>query len=212
MLDIGCGTGIAARLLREQGCEVLGVEPDARMAAFARGTGLAVEQSRFEQWEPRGRRFELAVSAQAWHWVDPDAGAQRAAEALAPRGQIAIFWNLGSPAPELAAELDDVYARLAPGCDGYAVLLGARDERVSAAAAGLERSGCFQELRVSSFPWSRDYSAAQWLENLRTHSDHATMDPAARERLLGALGEVIDARGGAIQLGYETRLLSARLR
>jgi hypothetical protein len=35
------------------------------------------------------------------------------------------------------------------------------------------------------------------------------MDAPARERLLDALGDLIAARGGAIELGYETRLLSA---
>ncbi|MGW3626958.1 methyltransferase domain-containing protein [Streptomyces sp. NPDC000880] len=31
-LDVGCGTGIAARQFQAVGCRVLGVEPDARMA------------------------------------------------------------------------------------------------------------------------------------------------------------------------------------
>ena len=35
VLDVGCGTGIVARQFQEAGCEVLGVEPDPRMAAFA---------------------------------------------------------------------------------------------------------------------------------------------------------------------------------
>ncbi len=179
------------------------------MAAFARSTGLEVEQARFEEWDPRGRRFELAISAQAWHWVDPELGAHRAADALTPDGEVAIFWNLGSPAPDLGAELDDLYARLAPGCDGYAVLLGARDERGEMAAAGLERSGRYQEPSLTSFVWSREYTAEQWLENLRTHSDHAAMDAPARERLLDALRDLIAARGGVIELDYETRLLSA---
>ena len=32
VLDVGCGTGIAARQFQAAGCRVLGVEPDARMA------------------------------------------------------------------------------------------------------------------------------------------------------------------------------------
>lgn len=41
VLDVGCGTGIAARQLHAAGATVLGVEPDARMAAFAQRSGLA---------------------------------------------------------------------------------------------------------------------------------------------------------------------------
>jgi SAM-dependent methyltransferase len=40
-LDVGCGTGIAARQLQAAGCRVLGVDPDARGRAGAatRGRG-----------------------------------------------------------------------------------------------------------------------------------------------------------------------------
>src|SRR5215469_8355085 len=43
VLDVGCGTGIAARQFQAAGCRVLGVDPDARMAGVARQSGLEVE-------------------------------------------------------------------------------------------------------------------------------------------------------------------------
>jgi len=43
LLDVGCGTGTATRQFRDAGRTVLGVEPDARMAEFARGAGLDVD-------------------------------------------------------------------------------------------------------------------------------------------------------------------------
>lgn len=48
ILDVGCGTGIEARQLQAAGCSVLGVEPDLRMAEFARGSGVPVEVATFE--------------------------------------------------------------------------------------------------------------------------------------------------------------------
>jgi trans-aconitate methyltransferase len=53
IFDVGCGTGIASRLFRGDGRELLGVEPDPRMAAVARAHGLRVEAARFEEWDPR---------------------------------------------------------------------------------------------------------------------------------------------------------------
>src|SRR5256885_15376084 len=61
-LDVGCGTGIEARQLQAAGCRVLGVEPDARMAAFARRGGLEVEVATFETWDPAGRTFHAVVA------------------------------------------------------------------------------------------------------------------------------------------------------
>src|SRR5579875_3189014 len=52
VLDVGIGTGTSARALRAGGCEMLGVEPDPRMARFARAQGFAVEVATFEQWDP----------------------------------------------------------------------------------------------------------------------------------------------------------------
>src|SRR3954470_5663601 len=65
VLDVGCGTGIEARQFQATGCRVLGVEPDARMADFARGTGVEVEVATFEMWDAGGRTFDAVVSGQA---------------------------------------------------------------------------------------------------------------------------------------------------
>jgi predicted TPR repeat methyltransferase len=48
VLDVGCGTGISSRQFQAAGCTVLGVEVDARMAAWARDRGLDVEVATFE--------------------------------------------------------------------------------------------------------------------------------------------------------------------
>src|SRR5699024_11769816 len=59
ILDVGSGTGILASQLREAGAKILAVEPDAEMAAVARAKGLEVEVSSFENWDRRGRTFDL---------------------------------------------------------------------------------------------------------------------------------------------------------
>ncbi|MGC1756305.1 MAG: methyltransferase domain-containing protein, partial [Trebonia sp.] len=70
VLDVGCGTGIAARLFQAAGCRVLGVDPDERMASVARQAGLEAEVTTFEDWDGAGREFDAVIAAQAWHWVD----------------------------------------------------------------------------------------------------------------------------------------------
>ncbi len=114
VLDVGVGTGIAARQFQAADCQVLGVDPDARLAEFARQSGVEVEVSTFEAWEAAGRRFDAVVSAESWHWVDPVAGAAKAAEVLRPGGRLAVFWNTGRPPADLEEAFAEVYRRVLP--------------------------------------------------------------------------------------------------
>ncbi len=114
VLDVGIGTGIVARQLRAAGCRVTGVEPDPRMAAFARSGGFDVEVATFETWDAAGRSYDAVVAGQTWHWVDPVAGAAKAAAVLRPGGRLALFWNAAQPAPGAAAAFGAIYEQLMP--------------------------------------------------------------------------------------------------
>src|SRR3954470_11046857 len=82
VLDVGAGTGIAAKQLGENGANVLAVEPDGRMARLAASKGIRVEQANFEEWQPAGRDFDLVVFAQSFHWVDTRAALEKVAVIL----------------------------------------------------------------------------------------------------------------------------------
>jgi len=210
VLDVGCGTGIAGRLFADRGCQVLGVEPDERMAALARVRGLAVEVGAFETWQPAGRTFDLLISGQAWHWVDPEAGALRAADALRPGGRIALFWNIGRPPGDVADAFEAVYRRHSEGLDEYSVLLGGGDaERFHQALEGIREAGRFSDPAHRSVDWTRPYSRNEWLDQLPTHSDHSALPAVRLGELMDAIGDVIDSFGGAFTMGYETALITA---
>ena len=116
VLDVGSGTGIAARQLQAAGCRVLGVEPDA-----AHGRVRAAPRRRRPRWRrsrsgsPAGRTFDAVVAGQAWHWVDPVAGAAKAAQVLRPGGLLVVFWNAFALPPALADAFSAVYERVLPG-------------------------------------------------------------------------------------------------
>ena len=114
VLDVGTGTGIVARQFQAAGCRVLGVEPDARMAEFARSTGVEAEVATFEEWDPAGREFGAVVAGTAWHWVDPVAGAVKAAQVLRPGGLLAPFHHVLQPPPEVSEAASAAYRRVAP--------------------------------------------------------------------------------------------------
>jgi SAM-dependent methyltransferase len=112
VLDVGCGSGIEARQFQAAGCTVIGVEPDARMAEFARRSGVEVDVATFEAWHP-DRNFDAVIAGTSWHWVDPVLGAAKAARVLRPGGRLAPFHHVFQPPPEVAEALAEAYRQVA---------------------------------------------------------------------------------------------------
>jgi SAM-dependent methyltransferase len=197
LLDLGCGTGKAGRLFAARGVDVLGVEIDPAMAELARSHGLTVEVAAFEEWDDAGRTFDLVISGQAWHWLDPDVAAPKVARLLTPGGELAVFWNFEELAPEEQAIVEAVYRDVAP-------------ELVAAPGAGtddthrrrLEDSGQFATVDAVTYPAERDWPVEEWVGNISTHSNLLLLGdrlPVVLDRLRAALSErgpVVRTRGG----------------
>src|SRR2546428_5799713 len=204
VVDVGCGTGIVALLLGARGCTVVGVEPDDRMAAVARRKGIEVEVARFEDWNPRGRKFDLLTSGQAWHWVNPAIGAEKAAEVLRPGASFAVFWNGLRHGDEVAAGFQRIYGRLAPHLLVDSVALGTAQPTGAPDEDAFVVSGKFVDLKRRSYNWTRRYSTNQWLDELPTHSGHRVLPPGLLEAILVEVEAMLEPLGGEITVNYRT--------
>ncbi|MQY10960.1 Trans-aconitate 2-methyltransferase [Streptomyces sp. RB5] len=216
VLDVGCGTGIAAHQFRAAGRTVLGVEPDARMADVARGRGLQVETATFESWQPAGRTFDAVVAAQSWHWVDPVAGPAKAAQVLRPGGLLAIFGHVYEPPAEVAEPFAAAFRRAVPASPLNAQparrplqLYRAGYEKF---AEGIRESGRFGEPEQWRFDWERPYTRDQWLDLLPTTGGLTRLSPDQLSEVLDAVGAAIDSLGGRFTMNYTTLATTAAVR
>lgn len=205
VLDLGSGTGKPARLFHERGLQVLGVEPDAAMAAVAARHGIAVEVATFEEWQPRARIFELVACGQAWHWVDPTAGVAQLARVLRFGGRFAAFWNREQLAPAVRAALDAAYAEAAPPLVGGGLGSDPADH-----LRLLTASGCFQAPTTTDYRWRHEYPTQAWLDLMLTHSNHRLADAATLARLGAAVTATLAPFRGVIAVEYVTTLVSVR--
>jgi len=213
-LDVGIGTGIEARQFRAAGCEVLGVEPDARMADFARRGGVEVEVATFEDWDPADRDFDAVVAGQSWHWVDATAGAAKAARVLRPGGRLAAFWNAGQPPPQVAEAFVTVYQREVTdspfdlrsmpkrALDGYRALF-------AKATDGIREAGGFGDPGQWRFDWELSYTREEWLDQLPTQGTLTWLPPEKVANVLEGVGSAVEALGGSFTMSYTTVVVTA---
>ena len=216
VLDVGCGTGIEARQFRAAGCTVLGVEPDARMAEFARGSGVEVEVATLEAWDPAGRKFDAVIAGTAWHWVDPVAGAAKAARVLRPGGLIAPFHHVFQTPPAILDALASAYQKVAPdspvNLSSLKQALDAYQALFDKIADGIRQARGFSEPEQWEFGWERTYTRDEWLDQLPTQGHLNLLPPDKLAEVLAGVGAAIDAMGGSFTMPYTTVAVTAMRR
>ena len=215
VLDVGAGTGIVARLFQARDCQVLGVEPDPRMAEAARQRGLDLEVSKIEDWDPAGRAFDAVVAGQVWHWVEPVAGGATVAKALRPGGRVTLFWNVYEPEDKMRAAFGEAWTRAETGApfNPWTAAAGAMVDgylrMCDKAAGGLARAGGFGGPEKWQHAWDRPYTRDEWLDVVPTMGGMNRIPAGKLARLLSGLGEAIDAVGGSFTMHYTTVAVAA---
>ncbi|MFD8812756.1 class I SAM-dependent methyltransferase [Streptomyces sp. NPDC059627] len=213
VLDVGCGTGIAARQFQAVGCTVLGIEPDARMADYARARGLQVEVATFEAWQPVGRTFDAVIATQSWHWVDPAAGAVKAAHVLRPEGRLAIFGHVYEPPTEVAEPFAAAFRRAAPDSpfNGQPARrpLDLYQAAYAKFADKIRETAGFKDPEQWRFDWELSYTRDQWLDLLPTTGALTQLRPDQLAEVLDAVGSAIDSLGGRFTMSYTTLAATA---
>jgi SAM-dependent methyltransferase len=224
ILEIGTGTGKATLPLAERGFNILGIELGDNMAALARQKLAAyprvrIEVGAFEDWPLPERAFDLAVSASAWHWIDPEVGYAKVAHALRVEGALALMWSTqerrGTPAlPDVFSEaLQQLVATVAPQ------LANVRADRPTPSGArrfvrgdALEASGYFAAPILRTFSWETTYDTASYLQLLDSYSTYRILDPALHARLFAAIGEMLETRfGGKVSRQWRAELYVAKV-
>jgi len=117
VVDLGAGTGISSRALRDAGYLVTAVEPNAPMRThIGEAAGLTVVAGTAESTGLPGGIFAMATAFQAAHWFGPTA-ADEIRRVLEPGGAVALVWNerIDEGAGAAYQAIVDLYKRVVPG-------------------------------------------------------------------------------------------------
>lgn len=202
ILEVGCGTGKATRPFAERGYELVCLDIGADLIAVAKEKLKAfpnvsfVEQA-FETWKPEDK-FNLIISATAFHWVDPKVKYLTASEVLKSKGFLAVFSNQHVRKDEgFFAESQTLY-------DKYYVPLTTNRPTHATNFPGVE---AFQDPTKRVYPWTQTYSSEQYIKLLGTYSGHIALSDENRYRLFEGIANLIETKyDGQITKHYEAVL------
>ena len=202
VLEIGCGTGKATRPFAERGYELICLDIGADLIAVAKEKlkvfpNVSFVPEAFEEWESDGK-FDLIISATAFHWVDRKIRYLKASEVLKSNGFLAVFSNQHVRKDEgFFAESQSLY-------DKYYVPLTTNHPTHATDFLGVE---AFQDPIKHVYPWTQTYSSEQYIKLLGTYSGHIALSEENKRLLFEGITNLIETKyNGRITKYYEAVL------
>lgn len=215
VLEVGCGTGQATVDLAARAHSVLALDPGGQLIAQARAQTTDIANieygvSRFEDFRPDEAGFDLLASAQAWHWVDPVVGFQKAGEALRPGGAFAMFGHVPMPLPEpYNSAFRNIFDQYWPG------VWGAPPAQAAYLPSGpfadmITASGLFGPVTHRAYAWTWTMDPDLLGRYLRTDSSYHALAEDQRFALFDAMSHAVAKLGGVLQAPWETHMYVAQ--
>lgn len=222
-LEVGAGSGKATRRLVELGARPLvAVEPDRgfepALEALARASGGAVVPhcEAFESVALDEGAFDLAVSATAFHWLDPQRAPQKLGACLRPGGWLVLFWNVFGD-PREPDPFHEATVRLlagqatSPSHPTASPLPFALD--FDARRADFRKAGADEEFALEEIRWTLVLTPDRVRSLYATYSSVSRLADAERGRLLDALAATAEHEfGGRVERRMVTPVYLGRQR
>jgi SAM-dependent methyltransferase len=236
VLEVGCGTGQLTRSLLARGLRVTALEPGDQLIGIAEENLKAAGDvefvhARLEDTRLPGESFQAVFSASAIHWVDPDLGWRKIADALAPSGTLALIQYFGLQeqrsvddqeallsvlrrhAPEIAATMPTYR-------DFDCTIAGVRERSLNVADAwawlgsydiGRDYAAeLFEDLQLATVPTLVEHTASELNALLGTMSFWARLSPGQRDALVDENQALHERLGRPIRASTLAVLLTAR--
>lgn len=236
VLEIGCGTGQLTRSLLARGLRVTALEPGDQLIRIAEENlkdagDVELVHARLEDMQLPRESYGAVFSASAIHWVDPDLGWRKIADALAPSGTLALIQYFGLQELRSADDQEALLSVLRMHAREIAATLPTYRDLDSTIAGVQERRGnvadawawlashdigrdyaadLFEDLQLATVPTLVEQTADELNALLGTMSFWARLSPSQRDAIMNENHALHERLGRPIRASTLAVLVTAR--
>ena len=216
VLEVGGGTGVATeQILAAWNPSLTVLEPGPELFRFLRRRfrgreRLEVVQAKFEDFKIE-RKYDVLLSATAFHWVERKRRFLLADGALKAKGFLVLYWNNYSRNDDpLFDEIQTVYKKYYPVKTYNNDIRIIQRKSIADRVKEVARSGLFKLVLSEEFHSRKKFSAAEYVKLLKTFSKNASRSDEVMRKFYEKMEELILARGGSFGLPIHTDLIVAK--
>lgn len=186
VVEVGAGTGKLTRAVVALGVRVVAVEPDARMLAVLRESGLEGIEGTAEAIPVADGEAAAVIAGSSLHWFDFDRALGEFHRVLRAGGRVGFGWNHRDERhPAIAAMSEVIYSsRPSRQTSGWK----RRDW-----ASEVARTGLFGEVEHMVFEQVHELPREALGDHLLSYSGLAALAVDERRREFAAVAEILDA-------------------
>ena len=217
ILEIGCGPGQATYPFARRGYGMLCVEPGPNMVEVnrekCRGWSVEYVVSSFEDWQVEENAFDMVVAASSFHWIPEEIGFPKVARALRDHGTFALFRNKHpKPYSEMFRKMQAAYLAHAPEMASTESPDHAEqfEEGIRQYAEKIEDTGIFEDVTIKRYPWSKEFTAQEYVDLMNTYSGHRALPEDRKQALFADIRRIIEENGGIVVREYLSLLYLGR--
>lgn len=209
-LEIGCGTGQISMPFLKKGIKWTAIEKGAALAQIANEKFLAFKNAKafvgkFEDWKSN-EKFDLIISAQAFHWIDKALGYAKIKNLLSSEGSLALVWHMDlSHETSFWKTTGKVYNKYFPKKENFR----SSKDMVAEYQQDLNADPFFSEVIRKEYPWVKIYDKEEYLGLLSTFSNHMVLPEKKRDRFFKEIEAIIEAHDNKVEKYFTSVVLLA---